>query len=55
MIDAWYEHDIFELDIRREEGGGEVYITRQGNLNLEWNLVASGMDQGWNERRERGT
>jgi hypothetical protein len=33
MIDAWYEHDIF--DMRREEGGGEVYITRQGNLNLE--------------------
>jgi hypothetical protein len=40
MIDAWYEHDIF--DMRREEGGGEVYITRQGNLNLELNLVASG-------------
>ena len=34
MIDAWYEHDIFELDMWRE-GGWDVYITGQGNLNLE--------------------
>jgi hypothetical protein len=40
MIDAWYEHDIFALEKRREEGereGGIYHEAGQGNLDWGWN------------------